>query len=100
MTNLLQVAEDLEQIDNDPGVRLHRQMMKRQRPDLSNRSDTDVLEWLQRVEENAREFFDEYAQHRSCRGFDEYAEEICDLSKRLIIAFQDARGRQEEIDGL
>jgi hypothetical protein len=100
MTSLLQLEEELRAIDADPGVRLHRQTMKRRRPDLSNRSDTDVLEWTQRVEDNAREFFEAYAQHRNCRGYDEYAEEMVDLMKRLIIVWQDAQGRQEEIDGL
>lgn len=97
MTSLLQLEEELRAIDADPGVRLHRQTMKRRRPDLSNRSDTDVLEWLQRAEENSREFFDEYCQTPSSRAYEEYAEEIVDCAKRLITAIQDAQGRHEEI---
>ena len=87
-----------KELENDPYVRAHRSINARRRPDLSNKSDTDVLEWLQRVEENAAEFFEQYAQHPNCRAFDEYAEEICDLSKRLIIAIQDARERAGILD--
>lgn len=97
-TPLQQLEEQLREIDNDPAVRTFRQMNKRRRPDLSNRSDTDVLEWLQRAETDIREFFDEYAQHPSCRAYDEYAEELCDLLKRVITTIQDARGRNEELE--
>jgi hypothetical protein len=96
-TPLQQLEEQLREIDNDPGVQTFRSINKRRRPDLSNKSDTDVLEWLQRVEDNAREFFDEYCQTPSSRAYEEYAEEICDLAKRLITAIQDAQGRHEEI---
>ena len=97
MTPLQQLEEQLREIDNDPGVQTFRAMAKRRRPDLSNRSDTDVLEWLQRVEADAAEFFEQYAQHPNCRAYDEYAEEIVDCAKRLITAIQDAQGRHEEI---
>jgi HEPN domain-containing protein len=96
-TPLQQLEEQLREIDNDPGVRTFRSLNKRRRPDLSNRSDTDVLEWLQRAEENSREFFDEYSNHPSSRAYEEYAEEIVDCAKRLITAIQDAQGRHEEI---
>lgn len=97
MTPLQQLEEDLRALDSDPGVCTFKAMAKRQRPDLSNRSDTDVLGWLQSAEENAREFYDEYGQTPSSRAYEEYAEEIVDCAKRLIIAIQDAQGRHEEI---
>ena len=82
---------------DDAGVETYRAMMKRQRPDLANKSDTDVLEWLQRVETNAAEFFDEYGQSPSSRAFEEYAEELVDNCKRLIITIQDRRERHGDL---
>jgi hypothetical protein len=97
MTTLEDQLRAINAIDADPGVATFRAMAKRRRPDLSNRSDTDVLEWLQRAEETTREFFEEYAQHPNCRAYDEYAEEIVDHLKRAITAIQDAQGRREEL---
>jgi hypothetical protein len=97
MTPLQQLEEQLREIDNDPGVRTYRAINKRRRPDISNKSDTDVLEWTQRAEETCCEFHEEYSNHPSSRAYEEYAEEICDLAKRLITAIQDAQGRHEEI---
>ena len=96
-TPLQQLEEQLREIDNDPGVRTFRAINKRRRPDLSNNSDTDVLEWLQRGEETCREFFDEYSNHPSSRGYAEHQDEICWHIKKLITAIQDAQGRHEEI---
>lgn len=81
------------ELENDPGVRAFRSINKRIRPDLTNKSDTDVLEWMQRVEKNAADFFEEYSTNPSCSAFEHYAEEIVDCAKRLIIAIQDARER-------
>jgi hypothetical protein len=100
MTPLQQLEEQLREIDNDPGVRTFRSLNKRRRPDLSNTSDTDVLGWMQDASTNLQEFYDEYAQHRTCSGYDEYASEFVDLLKRVVIIVQDMRGRQEEIDGI
>lgn len=97
MTTLEEQLRAINAVDADPGVQAHRAACARQRPDLSNRSDTDVLGWLQSAEENAREFYDEYGQTPSSRAYEEYAEEIVDCAKRLIIAIQDAQGRHEEI---
>lgn len=97
MTILEDQLRAINAVNADPGVCTFRAAAKRQRPDLSNRSDTDVLGWLQSAEENAREFYDEYGQTPSSRAYEEYAEEIVDCAKRLIIAIQDAQGRHEEI---
>ena len=85
------------ELNNDPGIQAHRSACARQRPNLANKSDTDVLEWLQRVETNAAEFFDEYGQSPSSRAFEEYAEELVDNCKRLIITIQDMRERHGDL---
>ena len=85
------------ELNNDPGIQAHRSACTRLRPDLANKSDTDVLEWLQRVETNAAEFFDEYGQSPSSRAFEEYAEELVDNCKRLIITIQDMRERHGDL---
>jgi hypothetical protein len=98
MTTLEDQLRAINAIDADPGVATFRAMAKRRRPDLSNRADTDVLEWCQRTAENANDFFEAYARHPSSRGYNAHAEEMCDLMKRLIIVFQDAQGLHEELD--
>lgn len=92
MTSLLrrQLEASLE-LENDPGIRAFRSINKRMRPDLSNRSDTDVLEWMQRVETNAAEFHEQFSNHPN--AYEQDAEEVVDCAKRLIIAIQDARER-------
>lgn len=93
MTSLLrrQLEASLELENEGPGVRMYRQTMMRRRPDLSNKSDTDVLEWMQRVETNAAEFHEQFSNHPN--AYEQDAEEIVDRAKRLIIAIQDARER-------
>ena len=97
MTPLQQLEEQLREIDADPGVQTFRAMAKRRQPDLSNRSDTDVLGWLQRVLDEGPEFYDAYDKHPNSRGYNEYAADICWHAKCLITAWQDAQGRHEEI---
>lgn len=89
-----------KELENDPGIQAHRAINARRRPDLSNRSDnTDICEWLDRVEVYAREFSDEYGESRSPMPFMlTDIEEIGDLSKRLITAIQDARERAGILD--
>jgi hypothetical protein len=96
-TPLQDLEQQLREIDNDPGVRTYRAINKRRRPDLSNTSDTDVLEWTQRAAEACNEFHDEYSNRPSSRAYEEYAEEICWHLKKAITAIQDAQGRHEEI---
>ena len=96
MTPLQQLEERLREIDNDPGIRAHRANMRRLRPDLSNKSDTDVLGWMQRILDEGPAFYDAYDRHASSRGFGEYAEEIVYLCKCLVTAWQDAEARHEE----
>lgn len=84
------------ELDNDPGVRAFRSINTRRRPDLSNKSDTDVLEWCQRMETTAAEFYEQYNAHPN--DFEPDAEEIVDCLKRAIIAIQDARERAGILD--
>ena len=88
------------ELENDPGVRAFRSINARRRPDLSNTSDnTDVCGWLERLETYAREFAEEYGESRSPLPFKvQDIEEIGELSKRLIIAIQDARERAGILD--
>lgn len=80
-----------KELDNDPYVRAHRSINARRRPDLSNKSDTDVLEWLQRTETICAEFYEQYLAHPN--DFEGGAEELCDLLKRAITVIQDMQER-------
>lgn len=89
------LIESIRRLENDPGIRAHRSACARRRPDLSNRSDlTDVCGWMEELEPYIPAFAEEYGESKSPLPFKiADIEEVCDLSKRLIIAIQDARDR-------
>lgn len=66
---------------------------------IGNTADTDVLGYLQDVEQQAREFHDEY-DRRACSGcgYDEFAADIVRNAKYLLNSIEDARERQAELD--
>ena len=65
---------------------------------IGNTADTDVLGYLQELEQVAREFHDEYAKHGGGRGLDEFAPDIVRNAKYLLNSIEDARDRQLELD--
>ena len=93
MTSLLrrQLEASLREIDNDKGVQTFRSINARRRPDPSNFADVDVCGWLQRMETDAREFHDEYAEAKSHKGYDQIAPDLVYHLKMAICAIQDMK---------
>ena len=92
-----QLEASLREINNDPGVRAFRAMAARSRPDPSNTSDVDVCGWLQRMETEASQFHDEYAEAKSHRAYDQLAPDLVYHIKCAIITIQDMRERHGDL---